>query len=101
MPVLFRLTRSHDVSSGQAPTKCGTRRCASLILFSSGIREARMTSRKILIVDDDADLSEALIDQLSLYDEFELTHAAPATAGIHAARDSHVDLVVMDVGLPD
>jgi DNA-binding response OmpR family regulator len=60
-----------------------------------------MTSRKILIVDDDADLSEALIEQLSLYDEFELTHAATATAGLQKARESHVDLVIMDVGLPD
>ncbi len=60
-----------------------------------------MTSRKILIVDDDADLSEALIEQLSLYDEFELSHAATASAGLAAARESHVDLVIMDVGLPD
>src|SRR5919112_5514967 len=60
-----------------------------------------MTSRKILLVDDDSDLSEALISQLSLYDEFELTHAASATAGMQAARDGHVDLVIMDVGLPD
>ncbi len=60
-----------------------------------------MTSRKILIVDDDADLSEALIDQLSLYDEFELTHAKTATAGLQAAREGHIDLVIMDVGLPD
>src|SRR5215207_3508367 len=60
-----------------------------------------MTSRKILIVDDDADLVEALIDQLSLYDEFELTRAATAAAGLQGARDNHVDLVIMDVGLPD
>ena len=60
-----------------------------------------MTSRKILIVDDDADLSEALIEQLSLYDEFELTHAKTATAGLQAAREAHIDLVIMDVGLPD
>jgi DNA-binding response OmpR family regulator len=60
-----------------------------------------MTSRKILIVDDDADLSEALIEQLSLYDEFELSHAKTATAGIQSARENHVDLIVMDVGLPD
>lgn len=60
-----------------------------------------MTARKILLVDDDADLSEALIDQLSLYDEFEMTHAASATAGLQAAREGHVDLVIMDVGLPD
>ena len=56
-----------------------------------------MTSRKILLVDDDAELSEALIDQLSLYDEFELTHAASAGAGLHAAREGHVDLIIMDV----
>ena len=60
-----------------------------------------MTSRKILLVDDDADLSEALIDQLSLYDEFALSSAATASAGIQAAREGHVDLVIMDVGLPD
>jgi DNA-binding response OmpR family regulator len=60
-----------------------------------------MTSRKILLVDDDAELSEALIDQLSLYDEFALAHAASATAGIQAAREGHLDLVIMDVGLPD
>lgn len=60
-----------------------------------------MTSRKILIVDDDAELSEALIEQLSLYDEFELSQAATASAGLQAARESHVDLVIMDVGLPD
>jgi len=60
-----------------------------------------MTSRKILLVDDDRDLSDALVDQLSLYDEFELTHAGTATAGIQAAREGHVDMIIMDVGLPD
>jgi DNA-binding response OmpR family regulator len=60
-----------------------------------------MTSRRILIVDDDADLSDALIDQLSLYEEFELSKAGTAAAGIQQARDSHVDLIIMDVGLPD
>jgi DNA-binding response OmpR family regulator len=60
-----------------------------------------MTSRKILIVDDDPDLVEALTEQLALYDEFELTQAANAAAGLQAARDGHLDLIVMDVGLPD
>ena len=41
-----------------------------------------MTSRTILLVDDDKDLSDALIEQLSLYDEFDLQHEATATAGI-------------------
>lgn len=60
-----------------------------------------MTSRKILIVDDDKDLAEALIEQLSLYDEFDLIHEENASAGIKNARDGHVDLIIMDVGLPD
>ncbi len=60
-----------------------------------------MTSRTILLVDDDKDLSDALIEQLSLYDEFDLQREETATAGIKAARDGHVDLIVMDVGLPD
>lgn len=60
-----------------------------------------MTSRTILLVDDDKDLSDALVEQLSLYDEFEIQQEESATAGIKAARDGHVDLIVMDVGLPD
>lgn len=60
-----------------------------------------MTSRTILLVDDDKDLSDALIEQLSLYDEFDLQREETATAGIKTARDGHVDLIVMDVGLPD
>jgi len=60
-----------------------------------------MTSRKILIVDDDADLAEALIEQLSLYDEFDIGHEDTASKGIKHARDGHVDLIIMDVGLPD
>ncbi|WP_075214131.1 response regulator transcription factor [Mongoliimonas terrestris] len=60
-----------------------------------------MTARKILIVDDDADLREALVEQLSLYEEFEPLEAETATKGVQAARAAHVDLVLMDVGLPD
>jgi DNA-binding response OmpR family regulator len=82
------------------PLGCGTRHRSGLSCGADRC-EANMTSRKILLVDDDADLSEALIDQLSLYDEFELTHAKTATSGLQAARDSHTDLVIMDVGLPD
>lgn len=60
-----------------------------------------MTARKILIVDDDPDLREALVEQLSLFDEFEPLEAETATRGMQAARNAHVDLVLMDVGLPD
>jgi len=60
-----------------------------------------MTARKILIVDDDNDLREALVEQLSLYEEFETIEGDNAAQGIQLARAELVDLLVMDVGLPD
>ncbi|WP_249691867.1 response regulator transcription factor [Stappia sp. WLB 29] len=60
-----------------------------------------MPARKILIVDDDDDLREALVEQLSLYDEFETQEAPNAAAGIKLAEEGHTDLLLMDVGLPD
>jgi DNA-binding response OmpR family regulator len=60
-----------------------------------------MTARSILLVDDDDDLREALTEQLSLYEEFEVSSEASATKGVHTARNNHIDLLVMDVGLPD
>ncbi len=60
-----------------------------------------MTARHILLIDDDDDLREALQEQLSLYDEFEIATVASATKGIQAARSGHVDWSMVDVGLPD
>jgi DNA-binding response OmpR family regulator len=60
-----------------------------------------MTARKILVVDDDDDLRESLIDQLGLYEEFETASAATAGEGIAKAKAGNIDLVLMDVGLPD
>jgi DNA-binding response OmpR family regulator len=58
-------------------------------------------ARTILIVDDDAELSNALVEQLALHEEFEAIAADNAAKGMQAARNGHVDLVIMDVGLPD
>ncbi len=60
-----------------------------------------MTTRTLLLVDDDDDLREVLVEQLSLYEEFDVLQAASATKGVEAARGAMIDLVVMDVGLPD
>ncbi len=57
--------------------------------------------RKILIVDDDDLLRETLCDQLALHEEFEVTEAPTAGAGVEAAKNTHVDLVLLDVDLPD
>ncbi|MGE3627402.1 MAG: response regulator transcription factor [Hyphomicrobiales bacterium] len=58
-------------------------------------------ARKLLIVDDDADLRESLSDQLSMHDEFEPLAAETAARGIDVAKAERVDLVLLDVGLPD
>ena len=60
-----------------------------------------MTARKILLVDDDDDLRETLIEQLSLYEEFELEQVDGATKAVQRARQGNLDLLIMDVGLPD
>ncbi len=60
-----------------------------------------MTVRTILLVDDDNDLRETLVEQLSLFEEFSLSEADTAAKGLQAARSGQVDLLIMDVGLPD
>src|SRR6187551_2018987 len=60
-----------------------------------------MPAKKILVVDDDDSLRESLVEQLSLYEEFETDQAATGAKGVQQARQGRVDLVVMDVGLPD
>lgn len=56
---------------------------------------------KILVVEDDPELREALIEQLALQDEFEPVPAESAAQALDQARNGAVDLVIMDVGLPD
>ncbi|NLH80183.1 MAG: response regulator transcription factor [Phyllobacteriaceae bacterium] len=60
-----------------------------------------MAARKILICDDDSDLREALVEQLSLYEEFETIDVDGATKAIGIARVEPIDLLIMDVGLPE
>lgn len=60
-----------------------------------------MSSRTILIVDDDNELRETLCEQLSLYEEFTVINEDTATKGVKTARAGLIDLLIMDVGLPD
>ncbi len=60
-----------------------------------------MTARTILLVDDDNDLREMLVEQLSLYEEFTILQEVNAGKGVQTARAAPVDLLIMDVGLPD
>jgi len=58
-------------------------------------------ARKILIVDDDADLLQTLVEQIALHDEFEPVSVDSGTKAVAAAKSDQIDLVIMDVGLPD
>jgi DNA-binding response OmpR family regulator len=57
--------------------------------------------KKILMVDDDADLREALADQLVLTEEFDVFEAGTGSDGLIRAKEMSYDLVILDVGLPD
>lgn len=57
--------------------------------------------RRILMVDDDADLRGALADQLVLTEEFDVFEAEAAARGLEMVKSDHYDLVLLDVGLPD
>lgn len=58
-------------------------------------------TKKILLIDDDDALRDTLKEQFTLHDEFVVTDAANATAGIKAVKDEHADIVVLDVNMPD
>lgn len=60
-----------------------------------------MNKRRILVVDDDADLRQTLVEQLAQSHEFDLMEAATAAEALKAVQEHHVDLMILDVGLPD
>jgi DNA-binding response OmpR family regulator len=59
------------------------------------------TPRHLLVVDDETDLRDTLVEQLALTEEFTLSKAATASQAITATKGERIDLVIMDVGLPD
>jgi len=59
------------------------------------------TVKKILIIDDDDALRESLSEQFALHDEFLPFSSPTGTEGIQAVKGEHIDLVLLDVGLPD
>ena len=57
--------------------------------------------RRILIVDDDALLRLSLVEQLTVHQEFIAVEAANVVQALEGIRKEPIDLVIMDVGLPD
>jgi DNA-binding response OmpR family regulator len=60
-----------------------------------------MNRRRIFLVDDDVELRKTLLDQLSHYREFDLEEAGSAGEALSKVRESNIDLMLLDVGLPD
>ena len=69
----------------------------------AGDREAHRMARisRLLVVEDDGDLRETLVEQIGLCSEFEVASVENAAEARGALRTDRVDLVIMDVGLPD
>ncbi|MCL4188874.1 MAG: response regulator transcription factor [Rhodobacteraceae bacterium] len=57
--------------------------------------------KKILLVDDDGDLREALSEQLVMTEDFDVFEAGTGAEAIEKMRAQHFDLAILDVGLPD
>ena len=57
--------------------------------------------QKILLVEDDVTLSEALLEQLALHEEFHITHVETGAAALDEAARARFDMILLDVGLPD
>ena len=57
--------------------------------------------KKILLVDDDEDLREALSEQLVMTEDFDVFEAGSGADAMARVRDGLYDLVILDVGLPD
>lgn len=58
-------------------------------------------TKSLLLVDDDNDLREALAEQFSLYEGFTVLQAENATSGVKLAETERVDLILLDVEMPD
>ncbi len=57
--------------------------------------------KKILLVDDDEDLREALGEQLVMTEDFDVFEAGNGAEAMAHAKDANYDLIILDVGLPD
>jgi len=60
-----------------------------------------MSGRTILVVDDDDDLRTILVEQLQMHEEFHVLDESNAKKAIEISKRENIDLIIMDVGLPD
>ena len=53
-------------------------------------------AKKILMIDDDDDLRDALVEQLLIIGEFEVLEAANAQSAIEKTKENDFDLLLLD-----
>lgn len=56
---------------------------------------------KLLLVEDNAALREAIASQFALHQEFQIVQAGTASQGFAAITDDPPDMIILDVDLPD
>ena len=77
-------------------------RSAGAHFSSTGKGEHKMgQTKKILLVDDDEDLREALSEQLVMTEEFDVFEAGNGQDALVKSKEQLYELVILDVGLPD
>ena len=57
--------------------------------------------KKVLLIDDDEDLREALSEQLLMTEDFDVHEGASGAEALERVKQHSYDLLVLDVGLPD
>ena len=57
--------------------------------------------KKLLLVDDDEDLREALSEQLVITEDFDVFEAGDGAGAMERVKEALYDLIILDVGLPD
>jgi DNA-binding response OmpR family regulator len=57
--------------------------------------------KKVLLIDDDEDLREALSEQLLVTEDFDVHEGASGAETLEKVKQHSYDLMVLDVGLPD
>ncbi len=63
--------------------------------------KSKNLQRRVLLVDDDKALRQALAEQLRLHEEFDIGEAGSGNEALERAKAQRYDLVLLDVGLPD
>ena len=58
-------------------------------------------AKRVLLVDDDQPLREALVEQLKLHEEFTVATAIDAAQALEIVKQHYFDVILLDVGLPD